>query len=43
MKAGEVTMTVRITRPEVEALINERLDGAVKDVEDVILHALQAS
>jgi Arc/MetJ-type ribon-helix-helix transcriptional regulator len=37
-------MTIRITRPEVEALINQRLQsGAFKDAEDVILQALQAS
>jgi hypothetical protein len=37
-------MTIQITRPEVEALINERLQsGSFKDAEDVILQALQAS
>ncbi|HEX3681735.1 MAG TPA: hypothetical protein VHU83_04265 [Bryobacteraceae bacterium] len=37
-------MTIRITRPEVEALINRRLEtGSFKDVEDVILHALKSS
>jgi hypothetical protein len=37
-------MTIQITRPEVEALINQRLQsGSFKDAEDVILHALQAS
>ncbi len=37
-------MTIQITRPEVEALINQRLQtGGFKDAEDVILHALQAS
>ncbi|HXP83758.1 MAG TPA: hypothetical protein VN841_03525 [Bryobacteraceae bacterium] len=37
-------MTIQITKPEVEALINERLQsGAFKDAEDVILQALQAS
>lgn len=37
-------MTIQITKPEVEALINERLrSGAFKDAEDVILRALQAS
>jgi hypothetical protein len=36
-------MTIQITRPEIEALINERLQsGDFKDAEDVILHALQA-
>jgi Arc/MetJ-type ribon-helix-helix transcriptional regulator len=37
-------MTIQITRPEVEELINERLrSGAFKDAEDVILQALQSS
>jgi hypothetical protein len=37
-------MTIRITQPEVEALINQRLrSGAFRDVEDVILQALQSS
>lgn len=37
-------MTIQITRPEVEALINERLQsGAFSDAEDVILQALKAS
>ena len=37
-------MTIHITKPEVEALINQRLQsGAFKDAEDVILQALQAS
>jgi len=36
-------MTIQITRPEVEAIINQRLQsGAFKDAEDVILQALQA-
>jgi Arc/MetJ-type ribon-helix-helix transcriptional regulator len=36
-------MTIQITKPEVEALINQRLkSGNFKDAEDVILHALQA-
>jgi hypothetical protein len=31
-------MTIQITRPEVEALINQRLQGGgFKDAEDVIL------
>jgi hypothetical protein len=44
MKQEEVTrMTIQITRPEVEALIEERLrSGAFKDAEDVILQALQS-
>jgi hypothetical protein len=37
-------MTIQITKPEVEALINLRLrTGAFKDAEDVILQALQTS
>jgi len=37
-------MTIQITRPEVEALINQRLQsGAFRDAEDVILQALQAT
>ncbi len=37
-------MTIRITQPEVEALINQRLrGGGFKDAEDVILQALQSS
>ncbi|HWD98164.1 MAG TPA: hypothetical protein VG345_03980 [Bryobacteraceae bacterium] len=37
-------MTIQITRPEVEALINQRLKtGAFKDAEDVVLQALKAS
>jgi hypothetical protein len=37
-------MTIQITKPEVEALINQRLRaGGFKDAEDVILQALQAS
>jgi len=37
-------MTIQITRPEVEALSNQRLQsGSFKDAEDVILQALQTS
>jgi hypothetical protein len=37
-------MTIQITSPEVEALINQRLQsGAFRDAEDVILQALQSS
>jgi Arc/MetJ-type ribon-helix-helix transcriptional regulator len=37
-------VTIQITRPEVEALIGERLKtGAFKDAEDVILQALRSS
>ena len=40
----EPPVTERITRPEVEALINQRLrSGAYADAEDVILQALQCS
>jgi hypothetical protein len=37
-------VTIQITNPEVEALVNRRLKtGAFKDAEDVILHALKSS
>ena len=37
-------MTIQITKPEVEALINQRLQsGVFKDAEDVILQALQSA
>ena len=37
-------MTIQITKPEVEALINQRLrSGGFKDAEDVILQALKSS
>jgi hypothetical protein len=37
-------VTIQITRPEVEALINQRLEtGSFRDAEDVILQALKAS
>jgi Arc/MetJ-type ribon-helix-helix transcriptional regulator len=37
-------MTIQITRPELEALINQRLQsGEYKDAEDVVLQALRAS
>jgi hypothetical protein len=37
-------VTIQITRPEVEALINRRLEtGSFKDAEDVILQALKSS
>ncbi|MGA3025573.1 MAG: hypothetical protein ABSF98_12445 [Bryobacteraceae bacterium] len=37
-------MTIQITRPELEALINQRLQsGAFRNAEDVILQALQSS
>jgi hypothetical protein len=41
---GVAPMTIHITKPEVEALINQRLEsGAFRDAEDVILQALQSS
>ena len=37
-------MTIQITKPEIEALINHRLEsGGFKDAEDVILQALKSS
>jgi Arc/MetJ-type ribon-helix-helix transcriptional regulator len=37
-------MNIQITQPELEAIINQRLQsGAFKDAEDVILQALQSS
>lgn len=37
-------MTIQITKPEVEALINQRLqNGGFKDAEDVVWQALQSS
>ncbi len=37
-------MTIEITKPEVEALINRRLQtGSFRDAEDVILQALKSS
>jgi hypothetical protein len=37
-------MTIQIHRPELEALINERMkSGAFEDVEDVLMQALQSS
>ena len=37
-------MTIQITKPEVEALINQRLQsGGFKDAEDVVWQALQSS
>jgi hypothetical protein len=36
-------MTIQINKPEVEALINQRLQsGEFRDAEDVVLQALQA-
>jgi hypothetical protein len=43
MEEGGRAMTIQITKPEIEALINQRLQsGGFKDAEDVILQALQA-
>jgi hypothetical protein len=37
-------MTIEIHQPEIEALIQQRLQsGAFHDVEDVLLHALKSS
>jgi hypothetical protein len=37
-------MTILITKPEVEALIKQRLEsGGFKDAEDVVFQALQSS
>jgi len=37
-------MTIQITKPEVEALITQRLQtGRFKDAEDVVFQALQSS
>ena len=37
-------MTIEITKPETEALINQRLrSGGFRDAEDVILQALKSS
>jgi hypothetical protein len=37
-------MTIQITRPEIEVLINQRLrSGAFTDAEDVIFQALKSS
>jgi hypothetical protein len=38
------SMTIQITKPEVEQLINQRLQtGGFKDAEDVVFQALQSS
>ena len=37
-------MTIEISKPELEALIRERMEsGAFQNVEDVLLHALKPS
>ena len=42
--AGTVRMTIEIHKPELEALINERLkSGAFENVEDVLMQALRGS
>jgi hypothetical protein len=44
MREEAPAMTIQITRPEVEALINQRLqNGGFKDAKDVVLQALQSS
>jgi hypothetical protein len=44
MKREGAFMTIEITKPEVEALITQRLQsGVFKDAEDVILQALKTS
>jgi hypothetical protein len=44
MKKEAAAMTIEITKPEVEALIKQRLQsGAFEDAEDVILQALRSS
>jgi hypothetical protein len=44
MKEEASPMTIQITKAEVEALINQRLqNGEYKDAEDVILQALKSS
>jgi len=44
MKMRARAMTIEITKPEVEALIEQRLrSGAFSSAEDVILHALRSS
>ena len=43
IREGSVLVTIQITKPEIEALIEQRLrSGAFKDAEDVILQALQS-
>jgi hypothetical protein len=43
MKEGDA-MTIQITKPEVEALINQRLQsGGFENAEDVVWQALQSS
>jgi hypothetical protein len=38
------TMTIKINKPELEALIRERMEnGGLQDVEDVLLQALKLS
>ncbi|HMC63212.1 MAG TPA: hypothetical protein VKJ01_28715 [Candidatus Solibacter sp.] len=44
MKKESPSDTIEIQRPELEALIRERMNsGAFQNVEDVIMHALKAS
>jgi hypothetical protein len=43
-KKGRTTMTIEIHKPELEALILERMrNGTFKDVEDVLIQALKSS
>lgn len=43
-KGGRAFMTIEITKPEVEGLINQRLQsGVFEDAEDVIFQALKSS
>ena len=43
-RPAEASVTIQITKPEVEELIKERLEsGRFKDAEDVILHALRST
>jgi hypothetical protein len=44
METGEPAMTIEIHRPELEALILERMKkGAFQNVEDVLMQALQSA
>lgn len=44
MMKEAAAITIQITKPELEALINQRLQtGGFKDVEDVVFQALQSS
>ncbi len=44
MRQRAATMTIEIHRPELEALIIERMkSGAFEDIEDVLMHALKSA